>query len=161
MYSKSTTRGESRYIKVAWRRHKYLTNAAKLLNSKYTLQLLIWLSILSLNSILQIYELLKGHLEIYSNSREMFLAILFLILLTAITVVCHITAYEANKLGRILTSPEYFDKDNSQKLQMIFSIGQYFLFNPFNFSACGLFNVNLPLLMAIASGITTYLVILM
>lgn len=85
-----------RNIKIVWRRHKYLTNAAKLLNSKYTVQLLIWLSILSLNSILQIYELLKGHLEIYSNSREMFLALLFLILLTAITTVCHITSCEVS-----------------------------------------------------------------
>lgn len=77
-----------------WKKHKYLIEASKKLNSKYTLQLLLWFAVLSLNSILQIYEFLKGSHRVIENIREILLALFFIILLTALAAICHFTANE-------------------------------------------------------------------
>ncbi|XP_051171668.1 uncharacterized protein LOC127288316 [Leptopilina boulardi] len=144
-----------------WKKHKYLIEASKKLNSKYSLQLLLWFSVLSLNSILQIYEFLKGDHKIIENIREMLLALFFILLLTALATICHFTADEAKQMASILSSPEYCQECNFQDQQIVFSLGQYFQFNDFNFSACNFFNINLAVLLKIASAIITYLVILM
>ncbi|XP_043474703.1 uncharacterized protein LOC122506533 [Leptopilina heterotoma] len=144
-----------------WKKHKYLIEASKKLNSKYSFQLLLWFSVLSLNSILQIYELLKGNRSTKENVREMLLAVFFILLLTALASICHFTATEAKQMGRLLSSPEYCQECNFQDQQIVFSIGQYFQCNDFNFSACNFFNINLGVLLTIASAIVTYLVILM
>lgn len=90
---------ESGYRKLqledAWQHHESLTIAAKNLNSIYSVQYLVWFSILSMSTMYHIYELSTEPPDsLFENIQAALAALFYIFILTLVAVVCHMTANE-------------------------------------------------------------------
>ncbi|KAG7213618.1 hypothetical protein KM043_002869 [Ampulex compressa] len=149
-------------LQEVWWLHCCLANAMETMNSVYTMQLLFWIASMSFNTLSRIYTIVEnGKVSTLLKVRETLLATSCAVNLLLITAICHMTASQANRVGKIIFSPlsavigkRNFAQDNVEA-------AAYFQLRKVHFSAAaGLIRVDLPLLLSIASGITTYLVIL-
>ncbi|CAL7934317.1 unnamed protein product [Xylocopa violacea] len=144
-----------------WWLHCSLVNAAELINSVYAVQLLLWISMMSINVLSRIYSLNVLRLSDFGKFRETMLAIDCAINLTLITTVCHMTAYQANRVGELIFSPYSSVSMKRVFLQEHLEIAAYFQLRKVHFfTIAGIIRVDLPLLLSIFSAVTTYLVIL-
>ncbi|XP_043474588.1 gustatory and pheromone receptor 32a-like [Leptopilina heterotoma] len=145
-----------------WSLHEQLSLAIKDLNSLYSLQLFLWISTIGFNIISRIYVFCTTILNknFFWDLRETLLLIYFITLLAFLTITCHITAKQANKMSSIIFSPKYFQRSQQSSKVKLF-MGHYLLKYCFNFTAAfGFFIVDIQLLLSIAGSITTYLVII-
>ncbi|XP_076766084.1 uncharacterized protein LOC143432961 [Xylocopa sonorina] len=144
-----------------WWLHCSLVNAAELINSVYAVQLLLWISMMSINVLSRIYSLNDLRLSDSGKIRETMLVIDCAVNLVLITTVCHMTAYQANRVGELIFSPYSSVSMKRVFLQEHLEIAAYFQLRKVHFSTiAGIIRVDLPLLLSIFSAVTTYLVIL-
>ncbi|XP_033329742.1 uncharacterized protein LOC117222243 [Megalopta genalis] len=143
-----------------WQLHCYLVNATEMLNSVYAVQLLLWISTLSFNSMSRIYTMNVFQLTkdaLIRDSTIVFVCGWHLFLITAI---CHATARQANRVGEIIFSPSSSVSTKGVSLQKNLEVVGYFQLRKVHFfTVAGFVRVDLPLLLSIISGMTTYLVI--
>ncbi|CAL1677300.1 unnamed protein product [Lasius platythorax] len=151
-------------LQEVWWLHSCLTNATEMINSVYAVQLLLWISSMSFNTLTRIYTINDGgaiSLPLLIV-REVMLVSACVTNLLIISIVCHATAYQANRVGRIAFAPSSavlgkrsFLQDCNVEAVTYFQLQQVHYYAFF-----GIIRIDLPLLLSIASGITTYLVIL-
>ncbi|XP_011871838.1 PREDICTED: uncharacterized protein LOC105564220 isoform X2 [Vollenhovia emeryi] len=129
--------GKQFRLQEVWWLHSCLTNATEMINSVYALQLLLWISCMSFNTLTRIYTINDNG----AVSQPLLMA---------------------NRVGKIAFTPSSailskrsFTQDCSMEAVTYFQLQQvhFFAFH-------GIIRIDLPLLLSIASGITTYLVIL-
>ncbi|XP_011630806.1 uncharacterized protein LOC105422925 [Pogonomyrmex barbatus] len=151
-------------LQEVWWLHSCLTNATEMINSVYALQLLLWISSMSFNTLTRIYTINDDSVmsQPLLMMREILLVSACVMNLLIITIICHATATQANRVGKIAFTPSSavlgkrnFTQDCSIEAVTYFQLQQvhFFAFH-------GIIRIDLPLLLSIASGITTYLVIL-
>ncbi|KAL6260366.1 hypothetical protein P5V15_007896 [Pogonomyrmex californicus] len=151
-------------LQEVWWLHSCLTNATEMINSVYALQLLLWISSMSFNTLTRIYTINDDSVmsQPLLMVREILLVSACVMNLLIITIICHATATQANRVGKIAFTPSSavlgkrnFTQDCSIEAVTYFQLQQvhFFAFH-------GIIRIDLPLLLSIASGITTYLVIL-
>ncbi|XP_054003773.1 uncharacterized protein LOC128889805 [Hylaeus anthracinus] len=144
-----------------WWLHCTLVNATETLNSVYGVQLLLWISSMSLNAMSRIYTLNMYTLTEFGKCRESLLAIICWWNLLMITGVCHVTAQQANRIGEIIFAPSFSASTRHKFLRENLEAAAYFQQRKVHFyTVAGFVRVDLPLLLSIVSSMTTYLVIL-
>ncbi|XP_031773057.1 pyroglutamylated RF-amide peptide receptor-like [Apis florea] len=144
-----------------WWLHCSLANATEIINSVYAIQLLFWISTMSFNLMSRIYSLKVFKLSDYGKIRESMLVTDCAWNLVLITTVCHMTAHQANRVGKLIFSPHSFFSLKRVYLQENVDAAAYFQLRKVHlFTVAGLIRIDLPLLLSIFSAITTYLVIL-
>nr|WKF45109.1 gustatory receptor 1 [Podabrus annulatus] len=138
-------------------------DVASEINSSYSFQVLICLAILFIKLVFGI-NFAYLELFIYNKSSSSLSWIMWAIMNTfeilLIVIPCNITTMEAQKTGvevhrLMMNSKESFIRE---KL-LVFS--QQIFHCPVEFSACGLFLIDAPLLFMIVSAVTTYLIIML
>ncbi|XP_020281718.1 uncharacterized protein LOC109853744 isoform X2 [Pseudomyrmex gracilis] len=151
-------------LQEVWWLHSCLANATEMINSVYGVQLLLWLSCMSFNTLTRLYTINEGETISFPllMLREVLLVSACVTNLLIITITCHATAAQANRVGMIAFMPSSailakrnFIQDCSVEAVTYFHLRQVHFFALF-----GIIRIDLPLLLTIASGITTYLVIL-
>ncbi|XP_078037009.1 uncharacterized protein LOC144470075 [Augochlora pura] len=143
-----------------WRLHCCLVNATEMLNSVYAVQLLLWISFLSFNSMSRIYTMNVFKLSEDAVIRDSLMVFVCGWHLFLITAVCHTTARQANRVGEIIFSPSSSVSTKGVSLQENLEAMAYFQLRKVHFfTVAGFIRVDLPLLLSIISGMTTYLVI--
>ncbi|XP_034949609.1 uncharacterized protein [Chelonus insularis] len=145
---------------IRWLHHTLVTSAEEI-NTIYTTQLFVWISINSLNGLSRIYTLTTTGYdqEIFIKIRDSFSIIACSVNLFIISACSHFTAVRANNIG-ISTFLPQFSMRRKKTLDNV-EVMAYFCLKKLHFSAAaGLIQVDLPLLLTIAGAITTYLVIL-
>ncbi|XP_043251554.1 uncharacterized protein LOC122396883 [Colletes gigas] len=148
-------------LRQIWWLHCTLANATETLNSVYAIQLLLWLSSMSINAMSRIYTLNMYTLTEFAKARETMLAIVCSWNLFMITTVCHLTAQQANRVGEIIFAPSSSISMKRVFLQENLEATAYFQQRRvYFFTVAGFVRVDLPLLLSIISSMTTYLVIL-
>ncbi|XP_076629189.1 uncharacterized protein LOC143345703 [Colletes latitarsis] len=148
-------------LRQIWWLHCTLANATETLNSVYAIQLLLWLSSLSINAMSRIYTLNMYTLTESGKIRETMLAIICSWNLLLITTVCHITAQQANRVSEIIFAPSSSTSMKRVFLQENLEATAYFQQRRvYFFTIAGFVRVDFPLLISIISSMTTYLVIL-
>ncbi|XP_072765830.1 uncharacterized protein [Anoplolepis gracilipes] len=147
-----------------WWLHSCLTNATEMINSVYAIQLLLWISSMSFNTLTRIYTINDGGaislpLLVVREVMSVFACVTNLLI---ISIICHATATQANRVGKIAFAPSSavlakrgFMQDCNVEAVTYFQLQQVHYYALF-----GIIRIDLPLLLSIASGITTYLVIL-
>ncbi|XP_076672286.1 uncharacterized protein LOC143371217 [Andrena cerasifolii] len=144
-----------------WCLHCSLVNATEMFNSVYAVQLLLWISSMSLNAMSRIYALNVYHVSGFLRARETMMAIFCSWNIVLITIVCHATASQANRVGEIIFAPSSSASMKRVFLQENLEAAAYFQLRKVHFSTvAGFIRVDLPLLLSIISAMTTYLVIL-
>ncbi|KAL6422093.1 hypothetical protein ACFW04_010863 [Cataglyphis niger] len=151
-------------LQEVWWLHSCLTNATEMINSVYAVQLLLWISSMSFNTLTRIYTINDGgaiSLPLLI-AREVMLVSACVTNLLIISIICHVTASQANRVGKIAFAPSSavlakrsFMQDCNVEAVTYFQLQQVHYYALF-----GIIRIDLPLLLSIASGITTYLVIL-
>ncbi|XP_070167846.1 uncharacterized protein [Polyergus mexicanus] len=151
-------------LQEVWWLHSCLTNATEMINSVYAVQLLLWISSMSFNTLTRIYTINDGgaiSLPLLIV-REVMLVSACVTNLLIISIICHVTATQANRVGKIAFAPSSavlakrsFMQDCNVEAVTYFQLQQVHYYALF-----GIIRIDLPLLLSIASGITTYLVIL-
>ncbi|XP_015172638.1 PREDICTED: uncharacterized protein LOC107064458 [Polistes dominula] len=145
-----------------WWLHCCLSNATQIVNSVYAASLFFWIISMSFNTLSRLYTI-NGHDELPTLLlvRESLLISACIGNLFLIIAICHVTASQANDVGKIAFSPlssvigkRNFTQDNIE-------VAAYFqLRKVYFFAGGGMIRIDLSLLLTIASGIMTYLVIL-
>ncbi|XP_043474701.1 uncharacterized protein LOC122506531 [Leptopilina heterotoma] len=144
--------------------HDQLASAMDDLNSLYSIPMLLWISAITFNILSRNYQLfiIKTIRYFYNDLREILFLIYYILILTALTIICQITAKEANKISSIMFSPKCYQRHAQNMKNDISNVGYYFHNYSFKFTAAfGLFAVDLQLLLTIAGAVTTYFVILL
>ncbi|KAM0735930.1 hypothetical protein ACS0PU_009891 [Formica fusca] len=151
-------------LQEVWWLHSCLTNATEMINSVYAVQLLLWISSMSFNTLTRIYTINDGGamslpLLIVREVMQVSACVTNLLI---ISIICHVTATQANRVGKIAFAPSSavlakrsFMQDCNVEAVTYFQLQQVHYYALF-----GIIRIDLPLLLSIASGITTYLVIL-
>ncbi|XP_011687183.1 PREDICTED: uncharacterized protein LOC105449597 [Wasmannia auropunctata] len=156
--------GKQFRLQEVWWLHSCLTNATEMINSVYAMQLLLWISCMSFNTLTRIYTINSNGVNSQPllMVREILLVSACVTNLLIITIICHVTATQANRVGKIAFTPSSaiivkrtFTQDCSVEAVTYFQLQQVHFF-----ASYGIIRIDLPLLLSIASGITTYLVIL-
>ncbi|XP_025995388.2 uncharacterized protein LOC105194595 [Solenopsis invicta] len=156
--------GKQFRLQEVWWLHSCLTNATEMINSVYAMQLLLWISSMSFNTLTRIYTINDNGAisQPLLMVREILLVSACVTNLLIITIVCHVTADQANRVGKIAFTPSSailikrnFTQDCNVEAVTYFQLRQVHFF-----ASYGIIRIDLPLLLSIASGITTYLVIL-
>nr|KAF7429195.1 hypothetical protein H0235_005593 [Vespula pensylvanica] len=145
-----------------WWLHCCLSNATQIINSVYAAPLFFWIISMSFNTLSRLYTINGGdELPTLLLVRESLLISACVGNLFLIIAICHATASQANDVGKIAFSPlssvigkRNFTQDNIEAAAYFQLRKVYF------FAAAGLIRIDLSLLLSIASGIMTYLVIL-
>ncbi|XP_017766320.1 PREDICTED: uncharacterized protein LOC108555263 [Eufriesea mexicana] len=144
-----------------WWLHCTLANAAEMINSVYSIQLLFWIPSMSFNLLSRIYSLHVFILTDLGKIRELMLTFGCALNLILITTMCHITASQANRVGRLIFSPNSSVSMKRMFLQENIEAVAYFQLRKVHFfTTIGIIRIDLPLLLSIFSAMTTYLVIL-
>ncbi|XP_076238913.1 uncharacterized protein LOC143182055 [Calliopsis andreniformis] len=134
-----------------WWLHCCLVKASELFNSVYAVQLLLWISTMSLNAMSRIYTLNVYHLSSLGNARESMLAIFCGWNLILITTSCHMTAYQANHVGEIIFTPCSSISMKRVFLQENLEAAAYFQLRKLRFSTvAGFIRVDLSLLLSVS-----------
>ncbi|KAG5312436.1 OX2R protein, partial [Acromyrmex insinuator] len=150
------------HLQEVWWLHSCLTNATEMINSVYSIQLLLWIFCMSFNTLTRIYTINNGAiLQPLLIAREILLVSACVTNLLIITIICHMTATQANRVGKIAFTPSSAILVKKNFMQDCIEAVTYFQLQQVHFFASyGIIRIDLPLLLSIASGITTYLVIL-
>ncbi|XP_018317978.1 gustatory receptor 10 [Mycetomoellerius zeteki] len=151
------------HLQEVWWLHSCLTNATEMINSVYSIQLLLWIFCMSFNTLTRIYTINNGAiLQPLLIAREILLVSACVTNLLIITIICHITATQANRVGKIAFTPSsaILVKRNFMQDCCVEAVTYFQLQQVHFFASYGIIRIDLPLLLSIASGITTYLVIL-
>ncbi|XP_058790935.1 uncharacterized protein LOC131664085 [Phymastichus coffea] len=160
---KQMQRREMRLQEVWWL-HYTLSNAADMVNSIYSVQLLFWLATMWLNALSRIYaisESLAATARFLPRIRQSLLVTAYVVNLLIITTACHCTAHQANTIGKATFKPETATSKKRHSLEQSVEVGIYFNLRQLHFSAAGGFIfIDLPLLISITGTMTTYLVVL-
>ncbi|KZC14126.1 hypothetical protein WN55_06358 [Dufourea novaeangliae] len=126
-----------------WWLHCSLVNAAEMLNSVYAVQLLLWISSLSLNTMSRIYAMKSYNLSNYGMIRETMLAISCAWNVLLVTASCHVTAYQ-------IIFAESFRQDKSYQYLENLEAAAYFQLRKLHFcTVAGFIRVDLPLLLSV------------
>ncbi|XP_011141938.2 uncharacterized protein LOC105184699 [Harpegnathos saltator] len=149
-------------LQEVWWLHSCLANATELINSVYAVQLLLWIAGGAFNTLTRLYTMNEHNsLSIFLIAREIMMVSACATNLLLITTVCHSIAAQANRVGKIAFSPSSAIVAKRNLAQVNVDAATYFQLHQLHFfAAAGLIRIDLPLLLSIASGITTYLVIL-
>ncbi|XP_014486021.1 PREDICTED: uncharacterized protein LOC106750294 [Dinoponera quadriceps] len=150
-------------LQEVWWLHSCLANATELINSVYGVQLLLWIAGGSFNTLTRIYTINEHtSLSTFLIARETMMVSACATNLLLITTVCHSIAGQANHVGKIAFSPSsaIVAKRNFAQDYGVDAATYFQLHKVHFFAAFGLILIDLPLLLSITSGITTYLVIL-
>ncbi|XP_018376361.1 PREDICTED: uncharacterized protein LOC108769720 [Trachymyrmex cornetzi] len=151
------------HLQEVWWLHSCLTNATEMINSVYSIQLLLWIFCMSFNTLTRIYTINNGAiLQPLLIAREILLVSACVTNLLIITIICHMTATQANRVGKIAFTPSsaILVKKNFMQDCCVEAVTYFQLQQVHFFASYGIIRIDLPLLLSIASGITTYLVIL-
>ncbi|RLZ02229.1 Gustatory receptor 10 [Cephus cinctus] len=146
----------------AWWLHNCLMDAAEILNSTYSMQLLFWITTITVNITSRIYIISEAWSDEYiSKFQDKFFTVYDIITLVTLTTICHVTADQANKSGPTIFSSSLAPSRKFGFATENIEVGMYFKLRQLEFSTNGgSIRVNLPLLLSISAGITTFLVIL-
>ncbi|KAG5321952.1 OX2R protein, partial [Pseudoatta argentina] len=150
------------HLQEVWWLHSCLTNATEMINSVYSIQLLLWIFCMSFNTLTRIYTINNGAiLQPLLIAREILLVSACVTNLLIITIICHMTATQANRVGKIAFTPSSAILVKKNFMQDCIEAVTYFQLQQVHFFASyGIIRIDLPLFLSIAFGITTYLVIL-
>ncbi|XP_043269513.1 uncharacterized protein [Venturia canescens] len=89
-----------------WWLHCRLSDSAEQINSVYTVQLLFWITTMFLNALSRMYTLTGSDGDMsFLKVRETMSVIACLINLLVITLVCHFTALQGNRVGSTMFCP--------------------------------------------------------
>ncbi|XP_015435782.1 PREDICTED: gustatory receptor 68a-like [Dufourea novaeangliae] len=147
--------------------HEELMSIAEGLGSLYSWSLLFWLGNLSVHSVSNLYFIcdwmivtLRTDIAFPLIVNMSIWLIGFITQLLMVNICCDYAITEANSMGGILVEWDArvigrFPHDDSVRASL------YLLTRRLQFSAGGLFDVNLPLLFSIVSQLSTYLIILL
>ena len=150
--------------------HMHLYDVAQLLNSAYGFQILLCFTFLFLQLILNynvafdiVVKVLSQKAGIATDIQEfscLFHAILSSVIVTYVTVSCHLASEEANRTGHVvhtlLLKPD-LNRDVILQLQLFSSQVSNL---KVKFTTCGFFTINASLLCGIGGVVCTYLIIL-
>ncbi|XP_076297237.1 uncharacterized protein LOC143217191 [Lasioglossum baleicum] len=143
-----------------WQLHCTLVSATESLNSVYAVQLLLWISSLSVNAMSRIYTIYVYKLTIDELIRDSIMAFTCTWNLFLITAICHETARQANRVGEIIFSTSSSASMNGVLVQENLKAAAYFQVRKvYFFTVADFVRVDLALLLSIVSAVTTYLVI--
>ncbi|XP_031842249.1 uncharacterized protein LOC116431251 [Nomia melanderi] len=143
-----------------WWLHCSLANATEMFNSVYAVQLLLWISSLSVNAMSRLYVMYVLKPSLLLIIRDMIVVMSCAWSLLLITAVCHNTSRKANRIGEIIFSTSSSASMKRVFLQENLEVAAYFQLRKVHFfTVAGFIRIDLPLLLSIVSGMTTYLVI--
>ena len=150
--------------------HMHLYDVAQLLNSAYGFQILLCFTFLFLQLILNynvafdiVVKVLSQKAGIATDIQEfscLFHAILSSVIVTYVTVSCHLASEEANRTGHVvhtLLLKSDLNRDVILQLQLFSSQVSKLRVK---FTTCGFFTINASLLCGIGGVVCTYLIIL-
>ncbi|KYN41988.1 Orexin receptor type 2 [Trachymyrmex septentrionalis] len=150
------------HLQEVWWLHSCLTNATEMINSVYSIQLLLWIFCMSFNTLTRIYTINNGAiLQPLLIAREILLVSACVTNLLIITIICHMTATQtsltlvlfskANRVGKIAFTPSsaILVKKNFMQDCCVEAV-TYFQLQQVHFFACyGIIRIDLPLLLSI------------
>jgi len=86
--------GKQFHLQEVWWLHSCLTNATEMINSVYAMQLLLWVSSMSFNTLTRIYTINDNGAisQPLLMAREILLVSACVTNLLIITIICHVTA---------------------------------------------------------------------
>jgi hypothetical protein len=157
-------------VKTLQEYHMHLYDVAQLLNSAYGFQILLCLASLFMQLILQyniaidlVVRMICQKDGIATDAQEYSCvchAVLSSVILTYVTVSCHLASEESNRTGHLvhtlLLKPD-LSRDVILQLQLFSSQVSHLRVK---FTACGFFTINASLLCGIGGVVCTYLIIL-
>ncbi|XP_066601369.1 uncharacterized protein [Prorops nasuta] len=154
--------GKQLRLQEVWWLHSTLANAMETVNSVYGTQLLFWIATTSFNTLSRIYTINETlNVPTILKAREALLVSACVANLLIIAIICHVTATKANEVAKVAFSPLSHVVGRRSFVEDNLEAATYFQLRQMHFFAgAGLIRIDLPLLLSIASGITTYLVIL-
>ncbi|XP_029159817.1 uncharacterized protein LOC114931837 [Nylanderia fulva] len=139
-------------LQEVWWLHSCLTNATEMINSVYAVQLLLWISCMSFNTLTRIYTINDGgaiSLPLLTV-REVMLVSACVTNLLIISIVCHATANQANRVGKIAFAPSsaVLAKRSFQDCNV--EAVTYFQLQQVHYYALfGIIRIDLPLLLSV------------
>ncbi|KYN09496.1 Orexin receptor type 2 [Trachymyrmex cornetzi] len=140
------------HLQEVWWLHSCLTNATEMINSVYSIQLLLWIFCMSFNTLTRIYTINNGAiLQPLLIAREILLVSACVTNLLIITIICHMTATQANRVGKIAFTPSsaILVKKNFMQDCCVEAVTYFQLQQVHFFASYGIIRIDLPLLLSI------------
>ncbi|XP_012225813.2 uncharacterized protein [Linepithema humile] len=142
-------------LQEVWWLHSCLANATEMINSVYALQLLLWISSMSFNTLTRIYTINESEAIPLLMMREVLLVSACVTNLLIITIICHATATQANRVGKITFTPSsaILTKRNFMQDCSVEAVTYFQLHQVHFFAFFGIIRIDLPLLLSVSPEI--------